>query len=71
MNDVLLEFTVIEDMVRVAAIDDATGTEAILIGPTSVGRDALGQAAAQKLRYVMDKRAAPVTPETPRPGYWA
>lgn len=71
MNDVLLEYTVIEDMVRVAAIDDATGTEAILIGPASAGREALGQAAAQKLEYVLAKRAAASETRRLRPGYWA
>lgn len=71
MKDVLLEYTVIEDMVRVAAIDDVTGTEAILIGPASAGREALGQAAAQKLEYVLAKRAAATEIRRPRPGYWA
>jgi len=71
MKDVLLEYTVIEDMVRVAAIDDVTGTEAILIGPASAGREALGQAAAQKLEYVLAKRAAAAETRRPRPGYWA
>lgn len=71
MNDILLEYTAIEDMVRVAAIDDVTGAEAIIVGPASVGREALGQAAAKKLSYVLSKRLKPAEAANPRPGYWA
>ncbi|ANK80098.1 DUF6898 family protein [Minwuia thermotolerans] len=71
MSDVYLEYTVMDDMVRVAAIDEATGTEAILIGPVSAGRKALKQAAIQKLEYVLAKQAKAARSDTPRPGYWA
>lgn len=70
MSDVYLEYRVMDDMVRVAAIDEATGTEAILVGPLSAGRAALKQAAIQKLEYVLARQAD--RPKTaPRPGYWA
>ncbi|WP_416898458.1 MAG: DUF6898 family protein [Minwuia sp.] len=72
MSDVLLEYTVIDDMVRVAAIDGETGTEAILVGPASAGREALSRAARQKLRYVMQKQESAAAEKTAnRPGYWA
>ncbi len=70
MSAVLIEYTVMDDMVRVAAIDEATGTEAILIGPVSAGRTALKQAAIQKLEYVLAKQAR-TAPTQRRPGYWA
>ena len=71
MSDVLIEFTAIEDMVRVAAIDDMTGAEAVIVGPASAGREALGQAAAQKLGYILAKRARTDVESSTRPGYWA
>lgn len=71
MNEILLEYTAIEDMVRVAAIDDVTGTEAVIVGPASAGREALGQVAAQKLTYVLSKRMKPEVGRSTRPGYWA
>ncbi|WP_417517474.1 DUF6898 family protein [Minwuia sp.] len=71
MAEILLEYTVIDDMVRVAAIDGETGVEAILIGPSSAGRAALSRAAAQKLKYVLAKRARTTKTVAQRPGYWA
>lgn len=71
MKDVLIEFTAIEDMVRVAAIDDMTGAEAVIVGPASAGREAVGQAAAQKLSYVLSKRMKAEQGRSSRPGYWA
>lgn len=71
MKDVLIEYTAIEDMVRVAAIDDMTGAEAVIVGPASAGREVLGQVAAQKLSYVLSKRMKAEEGRSTRPGYWA
>lgn len=71
MSDVYLEYTVMDGMVRVAAIDEATGTEAVLIGPVSAGRKALKQAAIRKLEYILAKQAKAADGDARRPGYWA
>jgi hypothetical protein len=71
MNEVLLEFHVIDDMVRVAAIDGETGTEAVLVGPLSAGREMLGRAATRKLKYVLSRRTEKRADRASRPGYWA
>ncbi len=72
MSEVLLEYVVVDDLVRVAAIDGSTGTEAILVGPLSAGRQALGHAAAKKLNYVMSRKAKMASERVAHPpGYWA
>jgi len=72
MSDVLLEYVVVDDMVRVAAVDGDTGTEAIIVGPVSAGRVALGNAATKKLDYIRAKMAKQShTERRVRPGYWA
>jgi hypothetical protein len=43
-------------VVKVTAIDAASGCEAIIVAPASSPRAALEQAAARKLAYVMKKQ---------------
>ena len=54
-GQVLLEFVVQGNVVKATAIDSVTGIEASIVGPVRAGRQALGQAAAQKLQYVLAK----------------
>ena len=44
------------NVVKATAIHAATGVEASIVGPANAGRDALGQAAVRKLKYVMEKK---------------
>ena len=48
-----LEFRQIGRLVRVTAIDPATGTEATIQGPASAGQAALGAVAMKKLDYMV------------------
>lgn len=43
-------------VVRVSAIDVATGTEVTIQGPKSAGKQQLEQVALQKLRYVLARK---------------
>ncbi|HEY4274072.1 MAG TPA: hypothetical protein VGM68_01195 [Rhizomicrobium sp.] len=52
----LFEFVVQGNVVKATAIDPASGTEACIVGPATAGRDVLAQAAARKLKYVMDRK---------------
>jgi Domain of unknown function (DUF6898) len=56
-DEILLEFVVQGGVVKVTAIDAATGIEASLVGPATAGRQVLAQAAARKLKYVLEKSA--------------
>ena len=56
-GEVFVEFVVQGNVVKATAIDAATGTEASIVGPASAGRQALAQAAARKLQYVLTKKA--------------
>jgi hypothetical protein len=55
-SEVFLEFVVQGNVVKVTAIDSATGIEASIVGPASGGREALAQAAARKLEYLLEKK---------------
>jgi len=70
-----LEFVVVGDAVRVAAICPDTGLEAIVMGPASAARADLERLALAKLeRLVARAQAAePEPPPRPRrgPGEWA
>lgn len=50
-----LEFQQVGALVKVTAIDPATGREAIIQGPASAGEAALGRTAIQKLEYLLRK----------------
>lgn len=53
----LLEFQRLGGAVKVTAVDPATGVEASIVGDPRAGEAVLGRAAAQKLRYVLNRRA--------------
>ena len=56
-GEIFLEFVVQGNVVKATAIDAATGIEASIVGPANAGRDVLAQAAARKLKYVLEKKA--------------
>jgi hypothetical protein len=53
---IYLEFLVQGSVTRVTAIDPASGTEAVVMGPSGASRAALSDAAMRKLRYVVQKK---------------
>jgi hypothetical protein len=55
-RETLIEFIVQGNVVKVTAVDSATGVEATIIGPANGARDALAQAAAKKLKYLLEKK---------------
>ena len=55
-SEILVEFVVQGNVVKVTAVDSATGIEASIVGPASGARDALAQAAAKKLKYLLAKK---------------
>jgi hypothetical protein len=55
-GEIFLEFVVQGNVVKATAIDAATGVEASIVGPANAGRDVLAQAAARKLKYVLEKK---------------
>ena len=61
-----LEFQRLGNVVKVTAVDPATGLEASIVGDPRAGEAVLGRAAARKLRYVLDKRARTETEQRPR-----
>lgn len=56
-EDVIIEFHAVGDSVRVSAMDPATLTEVVLVGPASAGEAALTRAVVNKLRYRLDRMA--------------
>jgi hypothetical protein len=56
-GEILFEFVTQGNVVKATAIESASGTEASIVGPITAGRDVLAQAAARKLKYVMEKKA--------------
>jgi hypothetical protein len=56
-GEIFLEFVVQGNVVKATAIDAATGVEASIVGPAHAGRDVLAQAAARKLKYVLEKKS--------------
>ena len=55
-GEILIEYVVQGNVVKVTAIDSATGAEASIVGPANAPRTTLAQAAARKLKYVMEKK---------------
>ncbi|MBA4802091.1 MULTISPECIES: DUF6898 family protein [Euryhalocaulis] len=53
---VIFEFVRRGNIVRVAAVDEATGVEAWIIGPVSASQADLKTLARRKLDYVMKKK---------------
>ena len=67
---VLFEFVQLGQQVRVSAIDEATGTEVVVICPPQLGQLQMQRMALNKLRHKMGLPQDP--PPTPlRPGKWA
>jgi len=54
-REVYLEFILQSGLMKASAIDSLTGTEAVVFGPATTSREALGQAATAKLRYLLKK----------------
>ncbi len=55
-GEILVEFVVQGNVVKVTAIDPASGTEACILGPGGAPRAALSDAAVRKLRYILAKQ---------------
>lgn len=55
-GEIFVEFVVQGGFVKVTAIDPASGTEAVTMGPAGAPRAALSDAAVRKLRYMMQKK---------------
>jgi len=55
-HGVIFEMVVIGRYVKVTAVDTRSGTQATIVGDPRRGEQALRNAAARKLRYIMEKR---------------
>ena len=55
-SEILIEFIVQGNVIKVTAIDAASGVEASIVGPANAPREALSQAAVRKLKYVIEKK---------------
>jgi len=53
-GQIIIEFRRIGNSVRVAAIDTATGREAVIVGPASAGEATLARVARQKLLRLLE-----------------
>lgn len=58
-DEIIIETQRIGAILRVAAVDVATGTEVVFQAPATATRESIQRLAASKLRYVMTKAAAP------------
>ena len=56
MDDIIIEFRVIGNLVKVSAIDPQTLTEVSIMGPASESREILKATVIRKLNYVMAKK---------------
>ncbi|MGD9766925.1 MAG: serine hydroxymethyltransferase [Pseudolabrys sp.] len=56
-REIYFEFTVVGALVKVAAIDSATATEVVVMGPATASRADLERLAAQKLRARLTRDA--------------
>ena len=56
-GEIYVEFVVQGSVVKVTAIDSASGTEASVMGPSGAPRAALSEAAVRKLKYVMQRKS--------------
>jgi MinD-like ATPase involved in chromosome partitioning or flagellar assembly len=65
-DEIIIEIQRFGAILRVAAVDVATGTEVVFQAPASASRIAIHRLAADKLRYVM-KKAATSRPSDPEP----
>jgi hypothetical protein len=53
--EVLFELTRIGSIVRVTAVDPATGIEAVIQGPAHLSQQELQRSAAKKLQFLLQK----------------
>jgi hypothetical protein len=58
-GEIIIEIQRIGAILRVAAVDVATGIEVTFQAPASATRASIDRLAASKLRYVMNKAATP------------
>lgn len=58
-DDVIFEFITIGSYVKVTAIHTGSMVEVAIVGAPSAGESALKAAALRKLKYVLNKKAAP------------
>lgn len=56
-REILFEIVAFGNVVKVIAVDAATGTEVSIQGPANAGEAALKNAALRKLDYVMSKKS--------------
>ena len=56
-GEIFVEFVVQGNVVKVTAIDPASGTEVSIMGPAGAPRAALSDAAIRKLRYMVQKKS--------------
>ncbi|HEX4302412.1 MAG TPA: hypothetical protein VHZ78_06445 [Rhizomicrobium sp.] len=54
---IYVEFVTQGSVVKVTAIDPASGIEASIMGPSGASRVALSDAAVRKLRYLQQKKS--------------
>ena len=57
-SGVLFEFVTIGNSVKVIAIDEATGTEAVVVVPKNTPLPSMKMAGKRKLAYVLNKKPA-------------
>jgi hypothetical protein len=55
-GEIYVEFVVLGNVVKVTAIDGATGLEASIVGPAGAPQSVLADAARRKLDYVAKKK---------------
>jgi len=58
MREIIFEFQRVGGYVKVSAVDPLTSAEVSIVGPPSAGQVQLERLAAQKLEYVLQRRAA-------------
>lgn len=61
-GDVLFEFIQVGQQMRVAAVDEATGVEVIVIAPVNASRNHMQQLAMAKLRRKLAQGEPPPQP---------
>jgi hypothetical protein len=67
-REILFEFVQVGPQVRVAAVDAATGLEAVVLGPANAARADLEQLALRKLIKLMEGGDDPAPPPRKGPG---
>lgn len=55
-RDIIFELVRVRHVIKVSAVDPATGTEVSIVGDPAVGESALKRLAMRKLEYVLARR---------------